>query len=109
MLLGSTLTIRRCADDRDLRRWQPRTRSKGLAVHRQPQGEVSSALTFRWIRDRIIAVAIDVQQMHLIEASRLHQCLRGSNDDAAVAADQQRHVPSLAQNRQQVITQDLDA
>ena len=107
MLRGSTLTIPRRADDRDLRRWKPRTRPKGLAVHRQPQGEICRALAFRWIRGTVIAVAVDVQDVHLIEASRLHQCLGGSNDDAAIASDQQRHVAWLVQNRHQPITQDL--
>ena len=61
--------IPRRADDRDLRRWKPRTRPEGLAVHRQPQGEVCRALAFRWIGDPVIAVAVDVQDVHLIEAS----------------------------------------
>ena len=58
---------------------------------------------FAFDQDSVVAVAVDVQDVHLIEASGLHQCLGGSNDDAAIASDQQRHVAWLVQNRHQPI------
>ena len=103
--------------------WQGRPDPKGsspLAHPRRPSAPASRLVislicsraksrrdAFLWIRGPVIAVAVDVQDVHLVEASRLHQCLGGSNDDAAIASDQQRHVAWLVQNRQETITQDL--